>query len=68
MKLTNVIYESGKYFILKNKNNHYEVYRLHGNVFRCAYINEPGELGFARALHELSRRQSFGKRLDKRDM
>lgn len=58
MKLKDIIFESGNYFVLKAKHG-FEVYKngiTHST--RCAIIGYEGEIGIAKAIKEIERRKA----------
>ena len=61
MKLENIVFESGKYFVLKTKHG-FEVYKsgiTHST--RCATIGYKGEIGIDKAIREIQKRQEHEK-------
>lgn len=58
MKLKNIVYENGNYWVLKVTHG-FEVYK-NGitHATRCAIIGYEGEKGIARAIKEIERRKN----------
>lgn len=58
MKLKNIVFEKGSYWVLKVKHG-FEIYKqVAAHSVRCAQIGYEGEEGLARAIKEIERRET----------
>lgn len=61
MNLKDIVFESGKYLVLKTKHG-FEVYK-HGitHSTRCAIIGYKGHIGLDKAIREIQKRKEIEK-------
>jgi hypothetical protein len=63
MKESDIIFESGKYWIFNAKQKGFEVYKTGiTHSTRCAQIGWTGQVGLDRAKQEIKRRQEIDDR------